>query len=57
MRCGSSVRANIKASDTWLSQELPAIIAYTQTPDALILLTWDEGDSSDFILFIVIGKH
>jgi hypothetical protein len=54
---GTSVPANIKAGDTWLSQELPAIIAYTQTHDALIFLTWDEGDSSNLIPFIVIGKH
>ena len=54
---GTAVAANIKAGDTWLSQELPAIISYTQTHDALIFLTWDEGDSSNLIPFIVIGKH
>jgi hypothetical protein len=54
---GTAVAANIKAGDTWLSQELPAIIAYTQTHDALIFLTWDEGDSSNLIPFLVIGRH
>ena len=54
---GTVVAANIKAGDTWLSQELPAIIAYTQTHDALIFLTWDEGDSSNLVPFLVIGKH
>jgi hypothetical protein len=54
---GTAVAANIKAGDTWLSQELPAMIAYTQTHDALIFLTWDEGDSSNLIPFVVIGKH
>ncbi|CAN5605124.1 alkaline phosphatase family protein [soil metagenome] len=54
---GTVVAANIKAGDTWLSQELPAIIAYTQTHDALIFLTWDEGDSSNLVPFVAIGKH
>lgn len=53
----TGVAGNIKAGDTWLSQELPAIIAYTQTHDALIFLTWDEGDASNLIPFLVIGKH
>jgi hypothetical protein len=54
---GTAVAANIKAGDTWLSTELPAIIAYTQTHDALIFLTWDEGDNTNLIPFLVIGKH
>jgi len=54
---GTAVAANIKAGDTWLSTELPAIISYTQTHDALIFLTWDEGDASNLIPFIVIGKN
>lgn len=54
---GTAVAANIKAGDTWLSQELPAIIAYSQTHDALIFLTWDEGNSSNLVPFLVFGKH
>lgn len=54
---GTAVAANIKAGDTWLSTELPTIIAYTQTHDALIFLTWDEGDASNQIPFLVIGQH
>ncbi|MEO8840016.1 MAG: alkaline phosphatase family protein [Kofleriaceae bacterium] len=54
---GTAVAANIKAGDTWLSTELPRIIAYTQTHDALIFLTWDEGDASNQIPFLVIGQH
>jgi hypothetical protein len=54
---GTAAAANIKAGDTWLSQELPAIIAYTQSHDALIFLTWDEGDATNLIPFLVIGKH
>ncbi len=49
---------NIKAGDTWLSTELPRIIAYTQAhDDAVIFLTWDEGDSSNLIPFLAIGNY
>ncbi len=49
--------ANIKAGDTWLSTELPRIIAYTQThDDAVIFITWDEGDSSNVVPFLAIGN-
>ena len=49
--------ANIKAGDTWLKTELPRIIDYTKTHDAIIMLTWDEGNNSNLMPFIVIGKH
>jgi hypothetical protein len=49
---------NIKAGDTWLKNELPRIIAYTEAhDDAVIFLTWDEGDSSNLVPFIAIGKY
>ena len=48
---------NIKAGDNWLKNELPRIIAYTQTHDAIIMLAWDEGDSTNLIPFIVIGTN
>ena len=49
---------NIKAGDTWLSKELPRIIAYTQShDDAVIFLTWDEGDSTNVIPFLAIGRY
>jgi hypothetical protein len=54
---GTATAGNIQAGDTWLSTELPRIIAYTQSHDALIFLTWDEGDSTNLIPFIVIGAH
>ncbi len=48
---------NIKAGDTWLSNELPRIIQYTKDhDDAVIFLTWDEGDSSNVIPFLAIGN-
>lgn len=49
---------NIKAGDTWLSQELPRIITYTQThQDAVIFITWDEGDSTNVVPFLAIGHY
>jgi hypothetical protein len=49
---------NIKAGDTWLSTELPRIIAYTQAhDDAVIFLTWDEGNSTNVIPFLAIGNY
>ena len=48
---------NIQAGDTWLSTELPRIIAYTQAhDDAVAFITWDEGDSSNVIPFLAIGN-
>jgi acid phosphatase len=52
---GSST--NIKAGDTWLSTELPRIIAYAQAHDGVVFLTWDEGDATNLIPFIAIGTH
>ncbi|MCX5748290.1 MAG: hypothetical protein NT062_38040 [Proteobacteria bacterium] len=50
--------ANITAGDTWLSTELPRLIAYTQAhADAVIFLTWDEGNSTNVIPFLAIGQH
>lgn len=49
---------NIKAGDTWLSTELPRIIEYTQAhDDAVIFLTWDEGDNTNVIPLIAIGNY
>ncbi len=52
-----SSSAAIKASDTWLAAELPRIIAYAQTHDAVIFLTWDEGSSTNLIPFLALGSH
>jgi phospholipase C len=54
---GTGDAANIAAGDTWLTTELPRIAAYAQAHDALIFLTWDEGDSSNLIPFVAIGNH
>jgi len=49
--------ANIKAGDTWLQAELPRIVAYAETHDAVIFLTWDEGDSTNVVPLLALGKH
>jgi len=54
---GTGTSSNIRAGDTWLSTELPRIIQYAQAHDAIIFITWDEGDSSNLIPFIAIGNH
>jgi hypothetical protein len=54
---GISSSSNIKAGDTWLSQELPRIIEYANTHDAVIFLTWDEGSSTNLIPFLALGAH
>lgn len=48
-------KANIAAGDTWLSTELPRILAYTQTHDAVVFLVWDEGDATNLIPFLALG--
>ncbi len=48
--------ANIKAGDTWLSTELPRIIAYTQAHNAVVFLVWDEGDGTNLIPFVALGQ-
>jgi hypothetical protein len=55
---GTGVAPNIKAGDTWLSQELPALIAFTKTHDAVIFIVWDEGDAtSGLISFLALGAN
>jgi phosphatidylinositol-3-phosphatase len=49
--------ADIKAGDTWLSTELPPIVAYAQAHDGVVFLIWDEGDSSNLIPFLALGPN
>lgn len=57
--CPSGITSspNIKAGDTWLSQELPRIIEYANMHNAVIFLTWDEGSSTNVIPFLALGSH
>ncbi len=49
--------ANIKAGDDWLKANLQPMIDYAFAHDGYVFLTWDEGDSTNLIPFIAIGKH
>ena len=60
IRCpsGLTTAKNIAAGDAWLAAELPRIIAYTQAhAEAVIFLTWDEGNATNVVPFIAIGQH
>ena len=54
---GTAAAANIAAGDTWLKTELPAILAYASTHDAIVYLIWDEGSSNQTIPFLAFGQH
>ena len=49
--------ANIKAGDDWLKANLQPMIDYALAHDGYVFVTWDEGDSTNLIPFIAIGKH
>jgi hypothetical protein len=53
---GTGDAANIKAGDAWLKTELPPILAWAKAHDGVIFITWDEGDSSNLIPFLALGK-
>jgi hypothetical protein len=48
---------NIKAGDDWLKANLQPMIDYALAHDGYVFITWDEGDSTNLIPFIAIGKH
>ncbi len=47
----------IQQGDTWLSQELPLLIATPQyqSGDTLIFITWDEGTANQLVPLLVLG--
>jgi phosphatidylinositol-3-phosphatase len=53
---GTDPVANLRAGDAWLASELPRIIDYTRTHDAVIFLAWDEAKSSQ-LPFVILGNH
>jgi phosphatidylinositol-3-phosphatase len=54
---GTNVTANIRAGDTWLSTELPPILAYANAHDGVVLLVWDEGDNTNLVPFLALGPR
>jgi phospholipase C len=48
----------IKQGDTWLSQNVPAIISYVNAHQGVLLIVWDEPvGSTGTIPLIVVGPH
>jgi phospholipase C len=48
----------IKQGDTWLSQNVPAIISYVNANQGVLLIVWDEpAGSTGTIPLIVVGPH
>jgi len=54
---GTNVAMNIQAGDTWLSTELPRILDYANAHDGVVLIVWDEGDSSNLVPFLALGPR
>jgi hypothetical protein len=53
----TGTNADIQAGDTWLSNELPRILAYANAHDGVVFITWDEGDSTNLIPFLALGPR
>jgi phosphatidylinositol-3-phosphatase len=53
----STTNGDIQAGDTWLSNELPRIIAYANAHNGVVYLTWDEGSSNQKTAFLAFGPH
>jgi hypothetical protein len=53
----NTTAANIKAGDDWLKANLQPMIDYALARDGYVLITWDEGNSTNLIPFIAIGSH
>jgi phosphatidylinositol-3-phosphatase len=47
----------VRAGDTWLGQNLPQIISYAKANAGVILIVWDEPETSGTMPFLVIGPN
>ncbi len=54
---GASDGPNIKAGDDWLKANLQPIIDYALAHNGYVFITWDEGDSTNLMPLIAIGKN
>ena len=52
-RCGASSR--IKAGDSWLAGELPAILTWANAHQGVVFIVWDEGEVTAKLPFIALG--
>lgn len=54
----SPVSDPIKQGDTWLSQNMPALISYASTHQGVVFVLWDEPEgSTGNIPLLVVGPH
>jgi len=47
----------IRMGDDWLKANMPALIAYCNANAGVVFITWDEGDTSGRMPFVVVGPH
>ena len=53
----TGTNGDIMMGDTWLSNELPRILAYANAHDGVVYLTWDEGSTNQKTAFLAFGPH
>ncbi len=47
----------VSTGDAWLQANVPAILAYVTAHDGVLLIIWDEPQSSGTQPFVIIGPH
>src|SRR6202023_3897876 len=45
--CADGSAGGLARADLWLSQNVPALLAYLQAHNGLLLITFDEADTTD----------
>ena len=47
----------VRSGDTWLKNNLPAIISYVNAHQGVVYITWDEPEATTLAPFIAVGPH
>lgn len=56
--CGNQTETQkLKAGDTWLSHEMPALISYAKANHGVIFIVWDEPEGGTHLPFLVVGPN
>ncbi|MBV8762344.1 MAG: hypothetical protein JO257_33955 [Deltaproteobacteria bacterium] len=53
----SGTNGDINMGDTWLSNEMPRILAYANAHNGVVYLTWDEGSANQSTAFLAFSPH
>jgi hypothetical protein len=53
----SGTNGDINMGDTWLSNEMPRILAYANAHNGVVYLTWDEGSTDQKTAFLAFSPH